>query len=344
MSDLVMTLPAVWRHGLNGLRSVYSLIILIPAAILLLDPASLGLILGTAGEALLGTIPYIAVAVLLFAYLRASGAEAAIAGAFEGRETRMILFAALFGGLAPFCSCEVIPFIAGLLAMGAPLSAVMAFWLSSPLIDPPTLFITASALGWSFAIGKAVGAVALGLFGGFLTKILIGHGFFAAPLKPRTSGGCCSKGPAMSSKPLWPFWKEQERVDVFGREALANGLFLLKWLTFAYLLQGLLVTYVPAEVIGGLVGGDGLLPVVTAALVGAPAYLNSYAAPPLVAGLMTQGMGAGAGMAFMIAGAVSCIPAMAAVWSLVKPQVFAAYVILGIGGAVLVGLAFEAVI
>jgi uncharacterized membrane protein YraQ (UPF0718 family) len=55
---------------------------------------------------------------------------------------------------------------------------------------------------------------------------------------------------------------------------------------------------------------------------------------------MSQGMSAGAGMAFMMAGAVSCIPAMAAVWSLVKWPVFATYVVFGIGGAVLVGLAF----
>ena len=228
--------------------------------------------------------------------------------------------------------------------MGAPLSAVMAFWLSSPLIDPPTLFITASALGWPFAVGKAMGAVALGLFGGFITRILIGQGLFANPLKTRKQGGCCSGGSGFKAEPRWRFWQEAERLDTFRREALANGVFLLKWLTFAYLLQGLLVTYVPADVIGSVVGGDGLLPIVTAALVGAPAYLNSYAAPPLVAGLMTQGMSAGAGMAFMMAGAVSCIPAMAAVWSLVRPAVFASYVVLGIGGAVLVGLVFGLIV
>ena len=101
------------------------------------------------------TLPYIAFAVGLIAWMKAAGAEAMLARAFKGREVRMIVFAALFGGLAPFCSCEVIPFVAGLLAVGAPLSAVMAFWLSSPLVDPPTLLITAGALGWPFAVGKA---------------------------------------------------------------------------------------------------------------------------------------------------------------------------------------------
>jgi uncharacterized membrane protein YraQ (UPF0718 family) len=124
-------------------------------------------------------LPYIAFAVLLIAWLKAAGAESYVGKAFEGRETQAIVLAALFGGLAPFCSCEVIPFIAGLLAVGAPLSAIMAFWLSSPLIDPPTLLITAGALGWEFAIGKAVFAVALGLFGGALVAFAIRSGLFS---------------------------------------------------------------------------------------------------------------------------------------------------------------------
>ena len=43
--------------------------------------------------------------------------------------------------------------------------------------------------------------------------------------------------------------------------------------------------------------------------------LNGCAASALVAGLMEQGMSAGTATAFMVAGVVSRIPAMAAVWS-----------------------------
>ncbi|MEO1689635.1 MAG: permease, partial [Pseudomonadota bacterium] len=112
----------------------------------------------------------------------------------------------------------------------------------------------------------------------------------------------------------------------------------------AYLIEGLMIVFVPAETVGAVVGGEGFWPTVTGALVGMPAYLNGYAAPPLVAALMEQGMGAGPAMAFLTAGAVSSIPAMAAVWSLVRPQVFAAYAGLGLGGAILAGLAFSLVI
>ncbi len=349
-SEIAMT-ALVLKH-FDGIRrtvdkaaSVWTLILIIPLAVALYDAERLDTILGVALRALAGTLPYIIVAVLLIAILKATGAETVVARAFQGRETRMILLAALLGGLAPFCSCEVIPFISGLLAVGAPLSAVMAFWLSSPLIDPPTVLITAGALGWEYAIGKMFAAVALGLMGGFGVRFLVNRGAFSAPLRNRDSGGCCGCGSSpFEGEVEWRFWREPKRVQTFRTEAMLNGLFLIKWLTFAYLLEALLVTYVPAEAIGSVVGGDGFMPIVIGAIVGAPAYLNSYAAPALVAGLMEQGMSAGAAMAFMVAGAVSSIPAMAAVWSLVNKQVFLAYMGFGISGAILIGAVFAAAV
>lgn len=343
MSDAVSQAPAptAW---FRRLKSPWTVTLVVPLIIAVADPDRLVTIVTFAIKALTGTMPYIALAVVMIAWLKAAGAEAAVGRAFQGREHRMIVLAALFGGLAPFCSCEVIPFIAGLLAVGAPLSAVMAFWLSSPLIDPPTLLITASALGWPFAIGKAVAAVGLGLAGGYAVKALLATGSFADPVRERTQGGCgCRKSP-FTGKPVWRFWQDSERKQVFGAELQANALFLIKWLALAYTLEALLVTYVPAETIAGVVGGTGIIPIVISALVGMPAYLNSYVAPPLLAGLTEQGMSAGAAMAFMVAGAVSSVPAMAAVWSLVKPQVFAAYLGLGITGAIVSGLLFQLVV
>lgn len=307
------------------------------------DLPNLGAVSLFAAKAFLSTLKYIIFAVFLIAALKAAGAEAVVAKAFKGREVRMIFIAALFGGLAPFCSCEVIPFISGLLILGAPLSAIMAFWLASPLIDPPTLFITAGALGWEFAVGKAVAAVSLGIFGGFVVRMFARHTALASPLKPSFSQGCgCGPSP-LTGTPEWRFWQGPERRATFKREFITNGLFLAKWLAMAYVLEALLVSYMPSELIVKAVGGEGVLPIITAALVGMPAYLNSYVAPPLLAGLTAQGMSAGAAMAFMIAGAVSSVPAMAAVWSLVRPQVFALYLGLGVTGAIIAGVIFQQV-
>lgn len=102
-------MTALVLRGVHGLRtrardllSVWTLIIAIPLAVALFDTANVTHILRTAAEAFSGTLPYIAGAVVLIALLKATGATALVSRAFEGRETRMIVLAALLGGLAPF--------------------------------------------------------------------------------------------------------------------------------------------------------------------------------------------------------------------------------------------------
>ncbi|QXT40540.1 permease [Gymnodinialimonas ceratoperidinii] len=286
-----------------------------------------------------GTLPFILFAVLAIGYMKATGSERLLDGAFQGREMRMIVMGALVGGLSPFCSCQVIPFVAALLAAGAPLSAVMAFWLASPLMDPAMFSITAGGIGFDFAVAKTIAAVGLGIMGGFTVKMLANSAVFADPLRAQpASAGCCS-GKKLTLN--WKFWQDADRRSTFGRTTWDNLLFLGKWLMFAYLLQSLLISYVPADLIAQVIGGDGLMPILIGALVGAPAYLNGYAAVPLVGGLMEQGMSPGAGMAFMVAGGVSCIPAAVAVWALVKPRIFVAYLALALSGAVIAGIAWS---
>ncbi len=319
---------------------------LLIAAVAVFAPAELIPMLKFTAENILFTGIFITFAVLLVAYLRATGAETIVATAFKGNEFRMIILASMVGGLLPFCSCEVIPFVAALLALGTPLSAVMAFWLASPIMDPPMFLITSSALGVDFAIGKTIAAVGIGMMGGFTVKAFNSAPVFASPLKesaPSSCNSCCGSD-LLTGKPVWKFWTVSERVKTFRDVAVENALFLIKWLTLAYLFEALMLRYIPAEWVASVLGGDGIGTVILGALVGAPAYLNGYAAVPLVQGLIEQGMSQGAAMSFMMAGGVSCIPAAIAVWALVKTRVFLAYISFGIIGSIIAGLSWAAYI
>ncbi len=297
-----------------------------------------------AAKALAGTAPFILFAVFAVAYLKASGAENLLARAFEGNPARMIVMAALLGGLSPFCSCEVIPFIAALLAVGAPLGAVMAFWLASPLMDPAMFAITSGTLGFDFALAKTIAAVGIGMLGGFGVMLAANTPLFADPLKERPSVvGCCGVQKPFSGQTVWKFWPEPDRRAVFSETARENALFLFKWLTLAYVIEALMLHYIPAQIIASVLGGEGMMPILLGALVGAPAYLNGYAAVPLIDALLAQGMSNGAAMSFVIAGGVSCIPAAIAVWALVKPRVFAAYLGFALTGAIAAGLVWQAI-
>lgn len=294
-------------------------------------------------DALIGTAPYLLLSVILAAYAGATGADSLIGRAFVGSPLTMIIFAAILGGLSPFCSCGVIPLIAALLSMGVPLASVMAFWLASPVIDPSMFVLTSGLLGIEFAIAKTIAAIGLGLIGGSITLALTQKGFFSDPLREGVgNGGCGAVSLRSPNQLLWKFWTESERRLKFMAMFLTTTLFLLKWLTLAFLLESLMLAYVPADWIASALGGTGVVPIITATLVGVPAYLNGYAALPLVSGLVEQGMTPGAGLAFLVAGGVTSLPAAIAVFALVKRPIFILYLAIALTGSMASGLIFEA--
>ena len=293
-------------------------------------------------KALLHTAPYLLLSIGIAAWAGATGADNLIARAFTGAPALMILLGALAGGLSPFCSCGVIPLIAALLAMGVPLSAVMAFWLASPIMDPSMFVLTTGVLGFEFAVAKTLAAIGLGIFGGTIVHLLARGGGLTNPLREGIGNGGCGASAVRAPNPVvWRFWQETERLSKFARVAWDTTLFLAKWLTLAFLIESLMLAWIPAETVTAALGGTGLLPIISATLVGVPAYLNGYAALPLVGGLIEQGMAPGAGLAFLVAGGVTSIPAAMAVWALARPSVFALYIALSLSGAFTVGLLFQ---
>ena len=334
--------PATRLGALMSRERVWVAVAAILLAVWVFDPAQGAGSLHFAAAALLSVAPFLAASVLIAAGAGASGADNLIARAFTGAPAVMIVAAALMGALSPFCSCGVIPLIAALLAMGVPLSAVMAFWLASPVMDPSMFVLTAGVLGWEFAVGKTLAAIFLGLMGGTVVHLLARGGWLTDPLREGIGNGGCGGARVRNPAPVvWRFWVEAPRRAKFLSESRSITLFLLKWLTLAFVLESLMVAYVPASSVVGVLGGEGIRPIVTATLVGVPAYLNGYAALPLVGGLVGQGMAPGAGMAFMVAGGVTSIPAAIAVWALVRPPVFALYLALSLTGAFASGLAFQ---
>lgn len=286
--------------------------------------------------AFVGIMPFLILAVSVAAVVRATGADRKIAGAFTGSPARSVTVAALAGALSPFCSCGVVPVIAALLRSGVPLAPVMAFWIASPIMDPEMFILTVAGIGMKFAVAKTLATIIMGLLAGYGVYLLRGYVDFSDPLRDTRRAGCVSR-PLNHEQLEWRFWRSAERLGVFRAEIITTSAFLGKWLLLAFLLESLMTAYVPPTWISGFLGDGDWYEVPIAALAGIPAYLNGYAAIPLMAELMEMGMNPGAALAFMTAGAVSSIPAAMAVAVLVKRTVFAAYLLLGLAGATLTG-------
>ena len=235
---------------------------------------------------------------------RATGGDALIARAFAGREAAMIPLAAIVGGLTPFCSCGVIPLVAGLFGAGVPLAPVMAFWIASPLMDPAQFFVIAGSLGVGFAAAKTMAAVGMGLLAGYGTMVLGRWGLLdlASTLRPsmQPTNCCVAKRSRTVAKPVWRFWSEPERTGIFFTSMAASSWFLARWLALAFAIESLMTTWLPPQEIARWLG-DGPFAIPLAVLVGVPVYINGLATIPLVAGLVQLGMSPAAGLAFRLA-------------------------------------------
>jgi len=329
-------------HGFITDRVVVTLILAL-SGLVILDRGQAIQSLQFTLQAMAGIAPFFLLAISFAGFAKASGFDAHIARVFSGRSWMTIVAASLAGALSPFCSCGVIPLIAAMLASGVPLAPVMAFCISSPIMDPEMFIITASGISFDFAVAKTIAAIGMGLGAGFSVYGLQKIGLILQPLKGGQAGGSCRPSFDANEKieVFWRFWKNPERRKSFMEELSSNGSFLGKWMVFAFFLESIMIAYIPATWIANLVGSQSTFAVPLASVVGIPAYMNGYAAIPLVSGLMEMGMAPGAAMAFITSGAVSSIPAALAVYALVRKPVFALYITFGLFGSMLAGYVFQ---
>lgn len=143
------------------------------------------------------------------------------------------------------------------------------------------------------------------------------------------AAGCGLKPPSFRRRLLAETWSAATMV--------------IKFMALAFFLEALITLYIPSEWIAGLLGGQNSLAILLAALIGVPVYTGNLTALPMVSGLLTQGMHPAAGLAFLIAGPTTTLPAMAAVWGLTSRRVFALYVSISLVGAVVIGYLYALV-
>jgi hypothetical protein len=125
------------------------------------------------------------------------------------------------------------------------------------------------------------------------------------------------------------------------QETWGAGRMIVGFMLFAFLLEALILLYVPQAAIVELVGTGNPLAILLASLIGIPVYTSNLAALPLTGALLQQGMLPGAALAFLIAGPTTTLPAMAAVYGIARPRVFLIYFLCALLGAILLGYGYQ---
>jgi len=159
-------------------------------------------------------------------------------------------------------------------------------------------------------------------------------------MQSQGSAACCA-APAIdiTAGSQFNFLESLRMIDwnQFARQFLVESLSLGRWLLVAFALEAIIGRYVPQQAIANWLGGDRIWAVPLAALIGVPLYINNAGALPIVAGLLQQGLQPGAAVAFLVAGPTTTIPAMTAVFGIMKKRVFALYLAIVFVGAILMG-------
>jgi uncharacterized membrane protein YraQ (UPF0718 family)/copper chaperone CopZ len=233
-----------------------------------------------------------------------------------------VLRAVLFGVPMPLCSCGVIPAGVSLKRRGVSDASAMAFMISTPQTGVDSILVSASFLGWPFALFKLAAAAILGLVGGLLTT--------GAPAKTVEADEPKTDGPRN--------WRSGVEHSV---EIIRS---IWGWLAFGILASAALSTFVPPEALAGLAEGSGLWAIIAVLAISVPLYVCATASVPIAAALVAGGFPPGAALVFLMAGPATNLATIGAVYRTFGARSLAIYLSTIILGSVALGLAFGGVL
>jgi hypothetical protein len=237
-----------------------------------------------------------------------------------------LLKAVALGVPLPLCSCGVIPVGLQLKKSGASDGAVVAFLTSTPQTGADSILVSASMLGWPFAIFKVISAAVTGIVGGWLTD---------ATRNPSTASLSIMDQP----EPL---------PDNRLRALLSHSLELLRsiwgWLVLGVVVSAAITAFVPQHALDGLAAYGGLAAMLVTLLIAVPLYVCATASVPIAAALVANGLPTGAALVFLMAGPATNVATLGAVYRMLGRRALSIYLVTIIVGSIVCGWAFDFVI
>ena len=225
----------------------------------------------------------------------------------------------------PLCSCGVIPAGLGLRRDGASRGATVGFFVSTPQTGVDSMLVSASFLGWPFALFKVVSALVTGVLGGLVTEMSVTED------DDRTQREQAHPADGESRR-SW-------RAGAAHADELLRALW--RWLVMGIVISALISTFVPPQGFAALqaLGTLGASLVVLALSI--PLYVCATASVPIAAALVTAGMPAGAALVFLMAGPASNVATLGAVHRTFGTKTLAIYLLTVVFGSLGFALAFD---
>ncbi len=236
-----------------------------------------------------------------------------------------VVKAVALGVPLPLCSCGVIPAGLGLKKDGAADGAAVGFLISTPQTGVDSLLVSASFLGWPFALFKLGSATVTGLVGGF----------WVDRIGDRAATDEAATGMEETGS------RDPRKMAQHTLEVLRT---IWRWLVFGVVVSAAISVFVPEAWLASI-GELGAVGAALAALVvSLPLYVCATASVPIAAALVAGGMPAGAALVFLMAGPATNVATVGAVHRALGGRVLGVYLTTIIVGSVGLGIAFDFVL
>jgi len=243
---------------------------------------------------------------------------------------KSVLKAVLAGVPMPLCSCGVIPAAIGLKKDGASNGAAVGFMISTPQTGLDSVLVTASFLGWPFALFTVVATFLTGLFGGQFVNWFGGRGTAADTTAPGKEGESCRLTGHHSR--FYQFWD-------YGVNDLIGGVY--RYLVVGIVAAALISLLIPPAAVANfpvLQGGLGMLAMLAVAI---PLYVCTTGSVPIAASLVHAGFPIGSALVFLIAGPATNTATIGAVYRVFGRRITLIYLAVIIAGSLAFGLFFQ---
>jgi len=258
--------------------------------------------------------------------------------------------------VSPLCACGVLPIMVSLLTAGMPLTPCMALLVASPLMSAEGYAVTAGLLGPQWANAKLVAAIFMGLWAGLITHLVARRGFAVGEIfrgaipqgdmhdhdcDPRIACNCPDRWSNRLAR------RYPNKFIIFLAKSAETGWKVGRYILFGLVIEVLAERYVPQDWIASVFASTHWYTTVLVTLASVPLHVNQFTAAGILYGpvnvLETMGktVSWGSGMAFLIGGPVTALPAMGVFLSLFKPRVFWLYLAICISGTLIVAFAAQ---
>jgi len=282
--------------------------------------------------------PYVAIGALLSVLARHHLPGERFRAALSRRAAGSIVAAALLGLVSPLCTFAAIPVVGTLLATGFPAAPLMAFLISSPLMNPALFVYTYGVIGLEMAVARVVTALCMGLLAGFGAHVAQARGVldFHLASEPKQTHPAVAGGPGPSSPGEDAFRALKSAIRDYPGELAFIGRFF----ALGILVASLAAVLLSADLIVSVVGPGSPWAVPTAVALGVPLYACGGGAIPVVDTMLAMGMTPGAALAFFTAGPATKFSTLTVFAAVFGRRLLGWYLALMLGGAILFGYLF----